>query len=499
MSKLYRARVTLGQMNRLVVIKVVHPATVQESRYKDLFFQEIGITQALEHPNIIKILEYGETESSPFVVMEYLNGKNLRQIVGPTPTATQKSLPLDLTLWVAVETLKALQYAHSFTDRITGKKQSVIHGDLSPHNLMLTYDGALKLIDFGIARVVTDDSATVTDTIRGKVSYLAPEQLEGKRASTASDLFSLGVVLCELLTGKRLFNGATDFVTVEMIKNADTFVQTFCAQHPMPSPEIKAVITRLLRTDSKLRYQNADDVQGDIEKIKKEFAPDFDSKAVARFMVERFANDLELEKKRISQLAEQKPAQALEKKVHHLEARSLSDDNPLPELDHSQDESEAPPTPKDLPKVELEIIPPVTIQAVELSDTSEQTPNLASPVAGPKRLIRRGVLITLLVAGGALAFYGWSDYSNSQLLNVDIEIDPPDLKQTLFIVDGEEVALDPSHPVMTLKIGQLYRLEVSKPGYNHYQRMIRMERPTHRYAKENTISIVLIPKTQESH
>lgn len=491
MSKLYRARVQLGQMNRLVAIKVIHPASVKEEQYRDFFFQEIGITQALEHPNIIKILEYGETDSSPYVVMEYLNGKNLRQVIAATRVGENKAVPLGLSMWVGSETLKALEYAHSFTDSLTGKRQPVIHGDLSPHNLMLTYDGFLKLIDFGIARVMTEDSITVTDTIRGKIGYLAPEQLDGKKPNPSSDLFSFGVVLCELLTGKRLFLGKTDFLSIAMIKDCDAVVHSFLAQNPLPSPELRGMITKLLRSDPKLRYREVREVQKDFDKLMpKTFTP-FDSKAVSQFMTGLFTQDLEQEKRRLSYLASRRNSPSSRLGQNVIE-NSETDAVALPDLEPDMDvllEKNQVPTPTEVNVVELD---KVGHNAAVLREVPLDLP--VQPAA-PKLITKKRMYISV---GLGVLFFTWSallSFYDSQFLKVNIEIDPPDLTGTLFVLDGKAISLSESNPVIELEIGKVYRLEAFRRGYQRYQRMIKMEKPTHKYPKEDTISIILNPRT----
>src|SRR6185295_1926671 len=196
-------------IQRLVAIKLILWQLADETRFLELFREETKLSLGLNHPNIVLTFDSGEDESGrPFIVLEHVHGRTLRAVLDRLADTGQR-LPVELASFIAEQAAKALQYAHSFVEPLTGRVLNIVHRDISPQNLMISYDGIPKLIDFGVAKVVQEKDRTQTGVLKGKPAYLSPEQIGGLPLDGRSDLFALGAVLWETLTGGKLFGGGS--------------------------------------------------------------------------------------------------------------------------------------------------------------------------------------------------------------------------------------------------------------------------------------------------
>jgi serine/threonine-protein kinase len=231
---------------RLVALKVMSTALLGDESLEQLFIREAGISARLQHDNIVRVYEVDEADGTYYIAMELVHGATLREI------KLDKAPPLPITVTVLSELASALHYAHTLRDA-TGQELGVVHQDVSPHNVMITYGGVTKLLDFGVARIGQLD-ASRTETVRGKPAYVSPEQLVGDRIDRRTDVFSLGILMHELLTGKRLFGGGSnDITTYEAVLRA-----------PIPRPTdvpdaIADVCLKALTRASDGRYATAQD------------------------------------------------------------------------------------------------------------------------------------------------------------------------------------------------------------------------------------------------
>jgi serine/threonine protein kinase len=261
MGVVYRARDT--RLNRSVAIKVLPADKVSDPERKRRFIQEARAASALNHPNIITIHDIGSESGIDFIVMEYVAGKTLDRLI------PRKGMRLNEALRLAVQTADALAKAHS---------AGIIHRDLKPTNVMLTDDGLVKVLDFGLAKLtelVTTEGTTRTrlsgteeGMIVGTLSYMSPEQAEGKKVDTRSDVFSFGAVLYEMLTGTRAFQGSSPLATMTAILREDPKPASSVARG-IP-PELDRIIERCLRKDPERRFQSAADLKVALEDLRGE-------------------------------------------------------------------------------------------------------------------------------------------------------------------------------------------------------------------------------------
>src|SRR6478609_2185050 len=220
MADVWKARISgPAGFQRTLVVKRILPHLVEDEHFKQMFVAEARLSARLNHANIVQVFELGDVAGEFYLAMEYVRGRDLVNVVR---AQLMKGLPPPgMGAFVARELCRALAYAHALTDD-NGTPLRLIHRDVSPSNVMISFDGAVKLLDFGIAKALAEanENRTVTGTLKGKFGYMSPEQVEGKEIDHRSDLFAAGVVLHEILTGKRLFKGGSDLQTIAMVRDA---------------------------------------------------------------------------------------------------------------------------------------------------------------------------------------------------------------------------------------------------------------------------------------
>ena len=210
MAEIYRARLASADgAGRLIVIKRIQAGFGNNTEFLQMFRSEIKVTMGFNHPNIVQLYDFGEEQGQPYIAMEFVDGKNLRQFMNRF-SEMKKTFPVELAAYIIEQAASGLHYAHSFKDKITGEPLNIVHRDISPQNILISYEGNVKVIDFGIAKAATNSESTRAGVIKGKPSYLSPEQISGEQLDGRSDIFALGVVLWELLVGRKLFAGEND-------------------------------------------------------------------------------------------------------------------------------------------------------------------------------------------------------------------------------------------------------------------------------------------------
>jgi serine/threonine protein kinase len=256
-AEIYLARIGgVAGFEKYVVVKCLHDHLADDSEFVRMFLDEARLTAQLDHSNIVQTIELGEESGRYYIVMEYLAGLSLslvaRRAMERVPGGR---MPVDLTLCLAAQACAGLHYAHQRTD-MSGNPLNVVHRDVSPQNLVVSFEGIVKLVDFGIAKAEMRDTSTRSGTIKGKFAYMSPEQCTAGLVDHRTDVFAMGVVVHELLTGKRLFKRASTY---------DTYKAIVESRAPAPSevnheldPALDEVVMKALTREREDRYPSAE-------------------------------------------------------------------------------------------------------------------------------------------------------------------------------------------------------------------------------------------------
>ena len=285
MAEVFRARRRgVKGFERVVCLKRVLPSLAGNAEFVAMFAKEARLAARLSHPNIVQVHDLGEHEGSLYMTMELVRGRDLLAILRAC-AARRVPMPPEAAAYVLRDVCRALSAAHEHHDD-GGAPAPIIHRDVSPQNIMIGDDGVVKLVDFGVAKALFEGGdQTRAGVVKGKFSYLAPELLEGARASTQSDLFSAGVVLHEALTGARLFLGKTDVDTLHRVRTLPIAPPSHI--HPCVPPELDHVAMRALARDSRERYARAAEMAAHLEMYCAKRG--FGSKDLVRFVSGLFA------------------------------------------------------------------------------------------------------------------------------------------------------------------------------------------------------------------
>jgi serine/threonine-protein kinase len=255
--------VARGQMgfNKLAVIKRLRPALADDQAFRTMFLDEAKLAARLNHPNIVHTYEVGEHEGQYFIAMEYLEGQALNKVVKESIRAGERIAP-EIAVRMISDALAGLGHAHELRD-YDGRPLNVIHRDISPHNLFVTYDGHTKLVDFGIAKADSSTTETEIGVLKGKVAYMSPEQAMGQRLDQRADLFSMGVALWELLAQKRLFTGDNAANIIHKLMNEP--IPRCLHAVPDLDPELDRLVMVALEKDPERRFQTAAEFRDALE------------------------------------------------------------------------------------------------------------------------------------------------------------------------------------------------------------------------------------------
>ena len=262
MAELYLARIRGNAgFEKVVVLKRILPQVAEDATFVQMFLEEARLAGTLNHPNVAHVYDVGEVDGEPFFTMEFVHGQDVRSIRHELKKVSE-TVPLGVALAVVHGTAAALNYAHERTGP-DGKLLGLVHRDVSASNVMVSYDGAVKLLDFGIARAASSTHKTQVGTLKGKVPYMSPEQCKGQPLDRRSDLFSLGVVMFELTVGRRPFRGDSDFAIMDQIvyKGAPA-PSSIVTDYP---PELEAIVMKLLERDPKARYTTGEELIEDLD------------------------------------------------------------------------------------------------------------------------------------------------------------------------------------------------------------------------------------------
>lgn len=472
MAEIYKAK-TFGVdgFEKTLAIKKILPHYSRDRNFVTMLTDEAKLVVHLAHPNIVQVYDLGRVGEDYFISMEYINGVNLRELISRVGELGEK-IPLPVCLFIAAELCKGLDYAHSKRGP-DAQPLEIVHRDISPHNILVSFEGEVKIVDFGIAKAAMNASNTQFGTLKGKVSYMSPEQALGRPIDGRTDIFSVGLVLYEMLCGRRLFQGETQLEVLEKIKNTkitESTLEKHVDQRLLP------ILTQALSFAPKKRFATAADMQVALTRLLFALFPDFTSRVLVDSLArcfgktEKEASLSQLTPSRWSRLSKMDESRQQVTLVH-------------------RDASAA---------GEME-----TLKAGELSpDKLEEATEKASGVFVQKQMLERRwiyVLAGMLFLGLILGLFFLNSGEAPQ--ESPVKAESPQLVESaqtyaatvLSTPTGAEVWLDGVATGRTtpaelagLIVGQKYALELKKSGFEDYREELLSQE-----AKDQILDITL--------
>ncbi|HEX7581255.1 MAG TPA: TonB family protein, partial [Thermoanaerobaculia bacterium] len=382
MAEVFKARMSGEEgFEKVVAIKRILPHMADSVDFITMFIDEAKLAAQLTHSNIIHIYDLGKVDAYHYIAMEYVEGKDLRSILKLGPERGWP-LPIELALFVASKVANALDYAHRRLGP-EGRELDLVHRDVSPQNILISFEGDIKLCDFGIAKAATTMTQTQTGALKGKLQYMSPEQAWGRKVDRRTDIYALGLVLHEMLTGNRLFTGDTDLAILEQVR--DAVIVPPSSKNPDVPEKVDQIVLRALSKDPAARFQNASEFEKEINAVLYSFRPTPGPADLAIYM---------------HRLLEAAPVPSDEQ----IDAAfAMAAAGPLPEIDTKAKKGKglviskqvpAEPAPKPVPRVESPEPEPPAVPVVE------------APKSKTGLFVGLGIAAVVVVAGGIILTRG---------------------------------------------------------------------------------------------
>ncbi|HSA23104.1 MAG TPA: protein kinase, partial [Myxococcota bacterium] len=359
---------------KLLAIKRILPNIAEDEDFITMFIDEAKIAVQLNHANIAQIYDLGKIEDSYFIALEYVHGKDLRTI-WDRHKKRGLLLPIPMSVYIVSRGCEGLDYAHRKKDA-AGRDLNIVHRDVSPQNVLISYEGEVKIIDFGIAKAANKASKTQAGILKGKFGYMSPEQVRGMPLDRRSDIFACGIILYELLTGERLFVGESDFSTLEKVRNVEILPpSTYNRKIP---DTLEKIVLKALSKAPEDRYQSAYDMQEELQRFLILNKTNFARKDLANYMKRAFKADIERAVQRQAEYQQFTP-DALEDEVSlPTSPGSLGLHGAAPKDPPAAPEPPPPPMPAPMPEE-----PPPAPQPAPRAEEDSDAPVPTFPGVGP--------------------------------------------------------------------------------------------------------------------
>ena len=438
MAQLYLASISgAANFQKFCVIKKILPHLAEQKRFVDMFLDEARIAAGLSHPNIVSIFDLGQVGQAYFIAMEYIAGEDLAHLIGQAKNPRQH-LPIELCAKMAADICAGLHYAHEQSDS-AGHPLNIVHRDVSPQNILLTYEGQIKIVDFGIAKAANKVAHTRTGAIMGKAAYMSPEQCLGQDLDRRSDVFAVGVLLHELLSLQRLYKRPSELLTLRAITEEDA--PAIASLRPQIPEILNEIVATALQRDKSKRYDSCLQMRSALEHFIADFGVPATSLELGDLLEQHF------------------PGHAKKRKRIH-EAGSLSEvimalpDAGLPDLG--------------TPSVQ-------SANMLTLTDTASSSGTIARP---KKRSFPTLFALGLLLIIGVLAIGSvWilSPKKTTTAVKTGSLVITSEPHQAQVRLDGKLRG----HCPMTLshlQLGQAYRLELSASGFQTHRANLYLDK-----------------------
>jgi tRNA A-37 threonylcarbamoyl transferase component Bud32 len=279
MAELYLADyVREDGFRKKVAVKRILPHLAANPDFIKMFTREARLAALLQHPNVVQIFDYGKIKNAYFIAMEYIDGKNLGEIL----STLNQGMTVDYAVFVIAEICKGLDYSHTKRDDKTREPLRIVHRDISPQNMLISYRGEVKISDFGISKARSEPNLTQAGVIKGKLAYLSPEQALGDAVDHRADIYALGLVFYETLAGKRVYQFDNDMEAIRAIPRME--IEPLSDLRPDVPEELNRILMKCLEKTKESRYQTASELNSDLTAFKKEHKMTFDASDLANFM-----------------------------------------------------------------------------------------------------------------------------------------------------------------------------------------------------------------------
>lgn len=261
MAEIYRgAAVSMDGFEKSVAIKRILPSLTQDAKFVAMFLDEARLSMQLNHANVVQILDLGKVGETYFMSMELIDGANLRRLIQRSIDLV-RPFPISVACFIAMEMAKGLAYAHEKTDA-QGHSLGIVHRDVSPPNVLVSRQGEVKITDFGLAKAKSNVSVSDSDIVKGKFAYLSPEVVDGKEPDARADIYAVGIILWEMLCGRRLFVARNDMETVELVRKGEVPKATTLRDDV--DDELDKLLQRALAKNVKRRFQSCREVEQEL-------------------------------------------------------------------------------------------------------------------------------------------------------------------------------------------------------------------------------------------
>jgi len=340
MAEIYKAKKKgVKGFEKVIAIKKILSGYGEDNNYIEMFVDEAKIAAELSHPNIVQIYDFGRKDDYYFIAMEYVMGKDLRLILRKL-RERDENLPVELSVYIIMKILEALEYAHSAKDS-KGKELKIVHRDVSPPNILVSYNGDIKLTDFGVSKATIKEHQTISGALKGKLLYMSPEQAKGEKdIDYRSDIYSVGIILFELITGEKLFLDSTEMGVLKKVQEGKVIKPSDISKDI--DKELEKIILKALENDKSKRYQNAAEMIRDLEEY---LLQNFDHMPsnlhLAHFMTKIFREEMLKEGVKVDLKSLPFEIKRKEKKDIKIEKEENDFEEQMPEMDKYPEQPES--------------------------------------------------------------------------------------------------------------------------------------------------------------
>ena len=298
MAEIFKAKTFgAGGFENVVVVKRILPHLSANRSFVQMFLDEAKVTALLQHSNIVRIYDFGRIERNYYISMECIEGKDTKQLLKKLGER-RKLLPKEFAVYIAMEAAKGLEYAHKRNHPQSQQPLHIVHRDVSPSNVLISYEGDVKVADFGIVKAA-NCAEEEEGMLKGKFEYMSPEQADARSLDRRSDIFSLGIILWEMLTGKRLFKAENEQKTLDRIRNGEVELPSLV--NPAIPARLDEIVMRALEHSPLDRYPDAREMHADLLDFLYPAAPDVTKQSLAHFMRDIFSEDMNSERMRMEE------------------------------------------------------------------------------------------------------------------------------------------------------------------------------------------------------